>query len=143
MFKAASLVFALAALPPLMTAAPALADPVAKRHRNLPVVVGDPPGVPEFGSLTRFLVALQKAGHTCNYASGERSASIACDPATPGPLNTPERIRSSRVFISIDFVPTRAPDYAQIGGIRAAGVDAPELAKDEIAGFVQRYLLRR
>jgi hypothetical protein len=141
MFRTALLALATAGV--ALSAAPTLADPVALRHRSLPVVAGDPPGAPGYGALSGFLRALRRAGHTCNYSSGDHSASISCDPELAGPESSPARIRSSKVFIGIEFIPTRGPDLARISSIRAQGVNSPALPASEMADFMNRYLKRR
>ncbi len=119
----------------LFQPAATLAQPVQdKRLRELGVIIRNDRAVSEFGRYPVFMRQLAKARRTCKLAyTWDWGASVQCD-AESG-------VAEDRVLISMDFAPSRSPEFLEIGTIQPKGRNGGEIKNQaEIEVFMRDYL---
>ncbi len=130
-FSLAGLVLAAAVLHP----AASLAQPVQdKRLRELVVIIRNDRAISEFGRYPVFMRQLAKARRMCKLAdTWDWGASVQCD-AENG-------VAEDRVLISMNFAPSRSPEFMEIGTIQQKGRNGGEIKKPaEIEVLMRDYL---
>jgi hypothetical protein len=111
------------------------AQPVSdKRLRELVVITRNDRAVSEFGRYPIFMRQLARSGRKCKLSdSWEWGSSIQCD-AENG-------VAEDRVLISMNFAPSRSPEFLEIGTIQPKGRDGGEIKNPaEIEVFMRDYL---
>jgi hypothetical protein len=125
--------FALAATMffPAGASAQAVAD---RRLRELGVIIRNDRVVSEFGRYPVFMRQLAKARRTCKLAyTWDWGASVQCDAGNG--------VAEDRVLISMNFAPSRSPEFLEIGTIQPKGRDGGEIKNPaEIEVFMRDYL---
>lgn len=82
-----------------------------------------------FGSLNSFMGRLRRAGRVCRISTYAYGANLDC-----GPAKAPD------MLVGLDFAPTRAPEFLQVGSVRANGINGGELPRAQFVEFLRGYL---
>jgi len=97
--------------------------------QKLDMTVGPPGAEQSFGKFGVYMARLKQSGQTCTFSPYAYGMNIACGDANAEP----------RVYIDVEYQPTRAPDTAYVHEIRAYGRNGGYLPVADHVKFLKEF----
>jgi len=99
------------------------------KTQRLDMTVGPPGAEQSFGKFGTYMARLKRSGQTCSFSGYEHGMNIACG----------EKNAEPRVYIDVEYQPTRGPDTAYVSELRINGRNGGYLPVAEHVRFLKDF----